>query len=152
MFKGISIGWPWPSTTWSSKMLVFHNITWFLSFCLQKINATNAFEVPLVNVREMSDFLSNLNFQTLSFKSRIDQDGNSWKNLSTALESTAKVYGFRVDSVFNEVHKVLGGLNRSLGEDGKDNFEESEGFYLHKDFWMKLFWIKRETSRGEKLC
>ena len=37
----------------------------------------------------------------------------SWKNLSSALEAGAKIYGFRVDSVHSETYKILGGLNRT---------------------------------------
>lgn len=52
--------------------------------------------------------------------------------LSTALETDAKLYGFRVDSVFNEVYKVLGGLNRGLKEERENIKEGIYRFYEKK--------------------
>lgn len=62
-----------------------------------------------------------------NFKLFIEING-SWINLSTALENDTKIYSYRVDSVFNNAHKILGGLTRGLNE----NFEETS-FYLFEE-------------------
>lgn len=71
--------------------------------------------------------VQNKNRKLIEIKKIKDVDGSSWKNLSTALETDAKLYGFRVDSVFNEVYKVLGGLNRGLKEN-ETNIQEGSNF------------------------
>ena len=38
---------------------------------------------------------------------------SSWQKASASLDATAKIYGFRVDSVHSETYKFLGGLNRN---------------------------------------
>ena len=37
----------------------------------------------------------------------------SWQKASASLDASAKIYGYRVDSVHNETFKFLGGLNRA---------------------------------------
>lgn len=45
----------------------------------------------------------------------------SWKNFSSIIEADAKLYGFRVDCVFNDTYKVLGVLNRGQKERERDS-------------------------------
>jgi len=51
---------------------------------------------------------------------------NDWQKASATIDATAKIYGYRVDSVHSETFKFLGGLNRT---EFKENDEEnnSEG-------------------------
>ena len=37
----------------------------------------------------------------------------SWQKASASLDASAKIYGFRVDSVHSETFKFLGGLSRA---------------------------------------
>jgi len=65
-----------------------------------KINQKNAFDIPLPDATQLTDF------QQAS-------GDTSWKKLSQTLDAGAKIYGYRVDSVHTETYKVLGGLNRT---------------------------------------
>ena len=57
---------------------------------------------------------------------------SAWQKASASLDATAKIYGYRVDSVHTETFKFLGGLNRNkkdinIKEDNEnDNEEESK--------------------------
>ena len=50
----------------------------------------------------------------------------AWQKASASLDATAKIYGYRVDSVHTETFKFLGGLNRNKKdmEIKEDNNEE----------------------------
>lgn len=37
----------------------------------------------------------------------------SWQRVSATLDASAKIYGYRVDSVHTDMFKFLGGLNRT---------------------------------------
>ena len=50
---------------------------------------------------------------------------SAWQRASASLDATAKIYGYRVDSVHTETFKFLGGLNRNKKEiNSKDNNDE----------------------------
>ena len=54
---------------------------------------------------------------------------SAWQKASASLDATAKIYGYRVDSVHTETFKFLGGLNRNkkdinIKEDNENNNEE----------------------------
>ena len=54
---------------------------------------------------------------------------SAWQKASASLDATAKIYGFRVDSVHTETFKFLGGLNRNkkdlnIKEDNTNNNDE----------------------------
>ena len=51
---------------------------------------------------------------------------SAWQKASASLDATAKIYGYRVDSVHTETFKFLGGLNRNKKELNlkEDNNEE----------------------------
>ena len=68
--------------------------------------------------------------------------------MSTALETDAKLYGFRVDSVFNEVYKVLGGLNRGLKDDGQ-NIKEGIYIYIFKKKFIKNSKFKEKIENAD---
>ena len=61
-----------------------------------KINQNNAFEVPLVEIIKMKAF------------NQTDDEG--WKRISSAVEVKTKIYGYRVDSLHNDSHTIVGGL------------------------------------------
>lgn len=63
-------------------------------------------------------------FSYLSFKD--SEEKGAWNNLSSALEIGAKIYGWRVDSVFTHTYKLLGGLNRG----NKDESINFKSFFL----------------------
>ena len=54
----------------------------------------------------------------------------AWQKASASLDASAKIYGFRVDSVHSETFKFLGGLNRadnnlnSIGEEENEDINE----------------------------
>ncbi|EAS02428.3 condensin complex subunit 2 (macronuclear) [Tetrahymena thermophila SB210] len=64
-----------------------------------KINKENAFEIPLPDVKNMSDF------------AKVSEA--SWQKLSSSIDSGSKIYGYRVDSLHQESFKMLSGLIRS---------------------------------------
>lgn len=67
-----------------------------------KINSKNAFDVD-------TDFINTI-AKTIE---KTKKDGeSSWLRASASLDASAKIYGFRVDSVHTETYKVLGGLSR----------------------------------------
>ena len=59
----------------------------------------------------------------------VKNEESAWQKASASLDATAKIYGFRVDSVHSETFKFLGGLNRNkkelnLREDNNDEIQE----------------------------
>ena len=60
----------------------------------------------------------------------VKNEESAWQKASASLDATAKIYGFRVDSVHSETFKFLGGLNRNkkelnIKEDNNNNNEEN---------------------------
>jgi condensin complex subunit 2 len=54
------------------------------------------------------------------------KDESSWQKASASLDASAKIYGYRVDSVHSETFKFLGGLSRAdFKEEAKEGDEES---------------------------
>ena len=52
---------------------------------------------------------------------------SAWQKASASLDVSAKVYGYRVDSVHSETFRFLGGLNRNKkDEEGKEENQEEE--------------------------
>ena len=51
---------------------------------------------------------------------------SSWQKASASLDATAKIYGFRVDSVHSETYKFLGGLNRNKKDSNLKNDDIQE--------------------------
>ena len=56
----------------------------------------------------------------------VKNEESAWQKASASLDATAKIYGFRVDSVHSETFKFLGGLNRNkkdlnLKDDNNNN-------------------------------
>ncbi len=51
---------------------------------------------------------------------------SSWQKASASLDATAKIYGFRVDSVHSETYKFLGGLNRNKKDSNLKNNDEMQ--------------------------
>jgi len=51
---------------------------------------------------------------------------SAWQKASASLDVSAKVYGYRVDSVHSEAFKFLGGLNRNKKEEEEKKEEQEE--------------------------
>ena len=58
----------------------------------------------------------------------VKNEESAWQKASASLDATAKIYGYRVDSVHSETFKFLGGLNRNKKELNlkEDNNEENQ--------------------------
>ena len=80
-----------------------------------KINAKNAFDINVDFIESLSNILNK-------------NEEAAWQKASASLDVSAKVYGYRVDSVHSETFQFLGGLNRNKkGEkEGKENPEEEK--------------------------
>lgn len=65
-----------------------------------KINQKNAFDVNNSFLEQLPSILNS-------------NEDSSWQRVSATLDASAKIYGYRVDSVHTEMFKFLGGLNRS---------------------------------------
>ena len=79
-----------------------------------KINAKNAFDINVDFIESLSNILNK-------------NEEAAWQKASASLDVSAKVYGYRVDSVHSETFQFLGGLNRNKkGEAVKENAEEEK--------------------------
>ena len=79
-----------------------------------KINAKNAFDINVDFIESLSNILNK-------------NEEAAWQKASASLDVSAKVYGYRVDSVHSETFQFLGGLNRNKkGEPVKENAEEEK--------------------------
>ena len=76
-----------------------------------KINAKNAFDINVDFIESLSNILNK-------------NEESAWQRASASLDVSAKVYGYRVDSVHSETFQFLGGLNRNKKEENKENNEE----------------------------
>ncbi len=65
-----------------------------------KINAKNSFDINVGFIEDIAKLLNN-------------KEESSWQKASASLDPSAKIYGYRVDSVHSETFKFLGGLNRN---------------------------------------
>ena len=88
------------------KILIYNFLK---NFLFQKINAKNAFDIDVDFIESVSNIINK-------------NEEAAWQKASASLDVSAKVYGYRVDSVHSETFKFLGGLNRN----NKDE-EEKEG-------------------------
>ena len=52
---------------------------------------------------------------------------SAWQRASASLDATAKIYGYRVDSVHTETFKFLGGLNRNKKDMNSKDDNDEEG-------------------------
>ena len=77
-----------------------------------KINAKNSFDINVGFIEDIAKLLNN-------------KEESSWQKASASLDASAKIYGYRVDSVHSETFKFLGGLNRNEKKD-KENEDENE--------------------------
>ena len=81
-----------------------------------KINSKNAFDVN-------NSFLDQL---PKIFRGK---DEAFWQKISATLDASAKIFGYRVDSVHSDMFKFLGGLNRTDMkelEDGDDGLKKKK--------------------------
>ena len=56
------------------------------------------------------------------------KEETAWQRASATLEATAKIYGYRVDSVHSDAYRILGGLNRTQHNDNKEENNDLENF------------------------
>lgn len=96
--------------------LIFNNVCMLYIFILfQKINAKNAFDVNVDYLEKLPNLLKR-------------NEETSWQKASASLDASAKIYGYRVDSVHTETYKILGGLSRAEAKDEEvQNVEKEEG-------------------------
>ena len=80
-----------------------------------KINAKNAFDINVDFIESLSNILNK-------------NEESAWQRASASLDVSAKVYGYRVDSVHSETFQFLGGLNRNKKGEAqiKENAEEEK--------------------------
>lgn len=83
-----------------------------------KVNEKNAFAL---------DFIDNMG-RMLEEKSGDAASGleTDFQHASTALDAASKIYSYRVDSVYTETYKLIGGLTRGGGKKGDSIEEEGE--------------------------
>ena len=72
---------------------------------------------------------------------------SAWQRASASLDATAKIYGYRVDSVHTETFKFLGGLNRNKKE--LNAKEESDELGQDNDVSKKKEKVKRGVNTLE---
>lgn len=73
------------------------------------------------------------------------REETSWQKASASLDASAKIYGFRVDSVHSETFKFLGGLSRAdnfVKENENDENNEINGKKEKKDKMPSKYVIK----------
>jgi chemotaxis signal transduction protein len=66
---------------------------------MKKVNAKNAFNVPIIDVTSMGAIKQN--------------DDNSWSKISNVLENSSKIYGYRVDFMADVINKMTNNISRS---------------------------------------
>ena len=74
---------------------------------------------------------------------------SAWQKASASLDVSAKVYGYRVDSVHSETFKFLGGLNRNKKEEEVkegDQEEEKENEEVKKEIKIRRGQNTLETN------
>jgi condensin complex subunit 2 len=87
-----------------------------------KINSKNAFDVNNSFLEQLPMFLN-------------QKEESSWQRISATLDASAKIYGYRVDSVHSEMFKFLGGLNRTefhedVEHNKKKKLDEPENVFI----------------------
>ena len=75
-----------------------------------KINVKNAFDINVNFIESITNMINK-------------NEESAWQKASASLDATAKIYGFRVDSVHTEAFKFLGGLNRNKDNEKNNNIE-----------------------------
>lgn len=74
-----------------------------------KINAKNAFHLQLI------DYMAEM------MKTKKSSDMDNFQAASCALDASAKIYAYRVDSVHSDTLKLAGGVGKSVEEQEKEN-------------------------------
>ena len=75
------------------------------------------------------------------------KEESAWQRASASLDTTAKIYGYRVDSVHTETFKFLGGLNRNKKD--LNAKEENEELGQDNDISKKKEKVKRGVNTLE---
>ena len=80
----------------------------------------------------------------------VKNEESAWQKASASLDASAKIYGFRVDSVHTETFKFLGGLNRNKKElNIKDENNENEENQEEEEKTKKKEKLKRGINTLE---
>lgn len=80
----------------------------------------------------------------------VKNEESAWQKASASLDASAKIYGFRVDSVHTETFKFLGGLNRNKKElNLKDENNENEENHEEEEKTKKKEKLKRGINTLE---
>ena len=101
---------------------------------LQKINAKNAFDINVGFIESITNMLGR-------------NEESAWQRASASLDATAKIYGYRVDSVHTETFKFLGGLNRNKKD--LNAKEENDELGQDNDISKKKEKVKRGVNTLE---
>lgn len=104
-----------------------------------KLNRSNAFDNRIIDSVK----------QVVNCEKQ-DSDG-AWQMYSTGVESCGKVYGFCVDQIYTETIQVLAGLNRSLGDESKENKEsKADNEVTENKMKKKVVWNAATLETDEK--
>ena len=80
----------------------------------------------------------------------VKNEESAWQKASASLDATAKIYGYRVDSVHTETFKFLGGLNRNKKElNLKEDQEEEKEEEIIEDNTKKKEKVRRGVNTLE---
>lgn len=95
------------------------------SICLRlcsenKINTKNTWSLDLI------DYIDDvLDVQKKSDNEELDGPGTNFQAASATLDASIKIYSCRVDSVYSEAYKVVGGLSSEDNQENQENIEPS---------------------------
>lgn len=84
-----------------------------------KINIKNAFHLQLI------DYMAEM------MKTKKNSDMDNFQAASCALDASAKIYAYRVDSVHSDTLKLAGGVGKTAEESKEDKKDVSFTFLFH---------------------
>ena len=84
-----------------------------------KINIKNAFHLQLI------DYMAEM------MKTKKNSDMDNFQAASCALDASAKIYAYRVDSVHSDTLKLAGGVGKTAEESKEDKNDVSFAFLFH---------------------
>ena len=77
-----------------------------------------------------------------------DDNETNFQKASCTLDASVKIYSYRVDSVHQNTYKILGGLNRSGGDDFEENDENEDGDGEELDEVVRKEGKEKKARRG----
>ncbi|EFN83682.1 Condensin complex subunit 2 [Harpegnathos saltator] len=110
-----------------------------------KLSAENKISIKNAFSLEMIDFMTYM----------IKKQDNNMSNLqvaSTSLDVSSKIYGFRVDSVYTEILKIIGGLDKQVTENVQDEEKEEEVLQENADTYPEVLKKKKKKKSRQNVC